>query len=84
MRVAEKAGTALGALLSNRVSCRMCAQTEQRKEPCTMRNVVYESECATCNPPGTQREADKEGLGGKRDLASLYVELVEAKCLTCA
>jgi hypothetical protein len=37
------------------------------------RNVVYESECSTCNPPGTRKEADKEGLEEKRERPSLYV-----------
>jgi hypothetical protein len=45
-----------------------------RKEgPLSLINVVYESECARCKPPGTRRVADKEGLGEKRDVASLYV-----------
>ena len=34
---------------------------------------MYESECAKCNPPGTRKVADKDGLGEKRDMASLYV-----------
>ena len=72
VRVAEKGGTALGSLLSNknpwsgqecgREACRTCAQPEERKEACTQRNIVYESECARCNPPGARRAADKEGL----------------------
>ena len=37
------------------------------------RSVVYESDYSTCNPPGTRKEADKEGLGEKRDRPSLYV-----------
>ena len=37
------------------------------------RNVVYESECSTCNPPGTRKELDKLGLAEKRDTPSLYV-----------
>ena len=37
------------------------------------RNIVYESECSTCNPQGTRKEADKEGLAEKRDSPSLYV-----------
>ena len=54
VRVAEQGGTSLGSLLSNknlwsgqecgRVVCRTCARPEERKEPCTVRNVVYESE----------------------------------------
>ena len=46
---------------------------DERKEPCTLRNVVYESECAKCNPPGTRKVADRDGLGEKRDRPSLYV-----------
>ena len=53
--------------------CRTCAQPDERKEPCTLRNVVYESECRVCNPPGTRKEADKQGLEERRALASLYV-----------
>ena len=34
---------------------------------------MYQSECTSCNPPGTRKEADKEGLGEKRERASLYV-----------
>ena len=81
--VAERGGTSIGSLLSNkdlwsgvecgRVVCRTCAQPGERKEPCMKRNVVYESECSTCNPPGTRKEADKEGLGEKRERPSLYV-----------
>ena len=83
IKVAEKGGTTLGSLLSNknlwsgqecgRTACRTCAQPDKRKEPCTLGNVVYESECARCNPPGTRRVADKDGLAEKRDVASLYV-----------
>ena len=83
VRVAEKGGTKLSSLLSNkdlwsgeecgRVTCRTCAQLGERKEPCTRRNIVYESECSTCNPPGTRKEADKEGLAEKKGFPSLYV-----------
>ena len=38
-----------------------------------LRNVVYESECPKCNPPGSRKVADKEGLSEKRDEPSLYV-----------
>jgi hypothetical protein len=82
-RVAEKGGTSLGSLLSNkdpwsgvacgRVMCRSCAQPEERKEPCMRRNVVYESECGVCNPPGTRREADKRSLAESKGYPSLYV-----------
>ena len=34
---------------------------------------MYESECGKCNPPGSRKVADQEGLGEKRDIASLYV-----------
>ena len=34
---------------------------------------MYESECAKCNPPGTRKVADKDGLGEKREMACLYV-----------
>ena len=83
VRVTEKGGTPLSSLLSNkdlwsgvecgRETCRTCAQPGERKEPCMQRNIVYESECSTCNPQGTRKEADKEGLAEKRDSPSLYV-----------
>ena len=51
VRVVEKGGTTLGSLLSNknlssgqecgRRMCRTCAQPDEKKEPCTLRNVVY-------------------------------------------
>ena len=83
VKVAEKGGTNLESLLSNknlwrgqecgRTACRTCAQPEDKKEPCTLRNIVYESECARCNPPGTRKAKDKEGLEDTREVASLYV-----------
>jgi hypothetical protein len=60
-----------------RTSCRTCAQPEEKKEVCTQRNVVYESECARCNPPGTMQVADIEGLAERRDVASLSERSVE-------
>ena len=83
VRVAEKGGTPLSSLLSNkdlwsgqecgRGLCRTCKQVGEKKEPCMRRNVVYESECSVCNPPGTRKETDKEGLSEKREEPSLYV-----------
>jgi hypothetical protein len=83
MRVTEKGGTQLGSLLSNknlwsgqpcgRQKCKPCGQEEERKEPCTMRNIVYESECKKCNPPGSRSSSDKEGMQERKDNASLYV-----------
>ena len=35
--------------------------------------MLYESECARCNPPGTRRLADNVSLEEKGDVASLYV-----------
>ena len=52
---------------------RGCDQPWEKKEPCMQRNIVYESECSTCNPPGTRKELDKLGLAEKRDTPSLYV-----------
>ena len=82
-RVAEKGGTPLSSLLSNkdpwsgvacgRAMCRTCAQPEERKEPCMRRNVVYESECGICNPPGSRKEADKTTLAESKGYPSLYV-----------
>ena len=83
VRVAEKGGTTLESLLSNknlwsgeecgRRTCRTCAQDDEKKEPCTLRNIIYESECAKCNPAGSRKEQDKKGLEDKRHKASLYV-----------
>ena len=83
IRVTEKGGTQLGQLLSNknlwsgqpcgRANCRPCQQKDAKKEPCTMRNIVYESECGKCNPEGSRKSSDKEDLQERRDVASLYV-----------
>ena len=53
--------------------CRICKQEGEKKEPCSTRNVVYESECGVCNPAGSRKLADREGLAEKRDIPSLYV-----------
>ena len=37
------------------------------------RNIVYESECGICNPPGSRKEADKMSLAEKKGYPSLYV-----------
>ena len=34
---------------------------------------MHESECNQCNPPGSRKEADNEGLEEKKERASLYV-----------
>ena len=76
-RVAEKGGTPLSSLLSNkylwsgqdcgRVECLPCKQGGERKEQCMRRNIVYESECEVCNPGDSRREVDrKEGLRDDR------------------
>ena len=54
-------------------TCRTCAQPDKRKEPCTVRNLIYESECSQCNQPGEKKENDKKGLEERRGIASLYV-----------
>ena len=84
VRVTETGGAPLSSLLSNkdlwsgtecgRGSCRTCAQPGEKKEPCMQRNIVYEIECSTCNPPGTRKELDKLGLAEMRDTPSLYGE----------
>ena len=56
-----------------RPKCRPCAQEGEKKEACTSKNIVYESECRKCNPPGSRKEQDKKGLEEKRGVASLYV-----------
>jgi hypothetical protein len=55
VKVTEKGGTTLGSLLSNtylwsvdpcgRAKCRTCAQDDEKKEPCTTRNIIYKSKC---------------------------------------
>ena len=84
IRIAEKGGTALGSLLSNknlwsgnpcgRGSCKPCAQVEEWKQPCTLKNILYESECTKCNPQGSRAKSDKKGeLEDQRDPPSIYV-----------
>ena len=83
VRVTERGGTSLGSLLSNknlwsgepcgREECKPCKQPGDKKEACTQRNVVYESECGECNPDGSRKVADKESLADKREVPSLYV-----------
>ena len=83
VRVTERGGSSLGSLLSNknlwsgepcgREDCRPCMQPGERKEACTQRNVVYESECAQCNPEGSRKESDKVSLADRREVPSLYV-----------
>ena len=81
--VKEWGGTTLVSILLNknlwsgqpceRGKCKPCTQEGERKEPCTAKNIVYESECTKCTPLGSRKDADKEGLEEKRDVASLYV-----------
>ena len=81
VRVIERGRTNLGSMLSNknlwsgklcgRGQYRPCAQDEEKKEPCTDKNIVYES--GKCNPLWSRKEADREGLREKRDIANLYV-----------
>ena len=83
VRVTDRGGSALGSLLSNknlwsgiecgRVECQPCKQPGDKKEPCTTKNIVYESECSSCNPEGSRRTSDKTGLTEQRDTPSLYV-----------
>ena len=81
MRVTERGGTPLGSLLSNknlgggcrcgRLDCKPCMQVGERVENCKTRNILYESECVSCNP--------EEGAGGSktledtRSIPSIYV-----------
>ena len=84
VRVTGRGGTSLGSKLSNknlwggqpcgRGQCRLCAQDGEKKEPCTNKNIVYESECGKCHPPGSRREADRDGLGEKREVATCMWE----------
>ena len=82
VRISERAGTPLSSLLSNPwggQSCRRkegecypCHQNSEVKEPCTLRNVLYESECGSCNQLGNQSERDKDTLSDTR-MPSIYV-----------
>ena len=82
IRVVERGGTSLGALLSNknpwsgahcgRGVCRTCRQPGDRKEDCKSRNIVYESVCTRCNPSNEGKEEAKAGLLRSGE-PSLYV-----------
>ena len=83
MRVTERGGTELSSLLSSkdlwrgqhcgRGLCVTCRQREvEPKQPCKMRNVVYESECVLCNPISRDK-LEKEVDLLRRGQASLYV-----------
>ena len=79
MRVAERGGTTLGSMLSNknlwtgtecgRKECKTCCQKGEKREDCIRRNILYESECERCV---TWKVSDKEmkRTGG---VPSLYV-----------
>ena len=83
VRVTERGGATLGSLLSNknlwsglecgRDECRPCQQPGDKKEPCTRRNIVYESECIQCNPGQSRQERDKVSLAESREQPNLYV-----------
>ena len=79
--VTDKGGTTLESLLSDknlrkgeecdRLFRRTSAQRDKKKEPCTMHNIVYESKCGKCNPPGYRKEQDS--LEDKRaDLKNIF------------
>ena len=82
MRVTERGGTPLGSLLSNknlwtgkecgRNDCRPCDQSDEKKEDCVRRNILYESQCVQCEADMAKVESSPElRIGGSR--ASLYV-----------
>ena len=85
VRVSEKGGTPLSSLLSNKnlwkgqpcgregSECYPCQQKTDVKEPCTQRNILYESECGKCNVLGEHKVRDKDTLGDTRDPPSIYV-----------
>ena len=83
VRVAEKGGSSLGSILSNknlwrgeacgRSKCKPCAQPEEKKESCKTRNIVYESECTLCNEPGSRKQSDKKSLKESKEQPNLYV-----------
>ena len=85
VRISERGGTPLSSLLSNKNlwggqpcgrgwgECYPCHQKTELKEPCTMRNIVYESECEKCNVLGNHKERDKSTLSDARIPASIYV-----------
>ena len=84
VRISERGGTPLSSLLSNKNpwggqscgrkegECYPCHQNSEVKEPCTLRNVLYESECGSCNQLGNHSERDKDTLSDTR-MPSIYV-----------
>ena len=91
IRVTEKGESSLGSILSNknlwrgehcgRARCKPCAQSDDMKEPCKSRNIVYKSECTLCNEPGSRRKRDEKGLKETREQANLYVgESIRSLC----
>ena len=84
-RVTERGGTPLSSLLSNKNpwsgqacgrgkdECFPCQQETEIKEPCTLRNILYESECGSCNELGTSKLRDKDSLCDSRNPPSIYV-----------
>ena len=84
VRISERGGTPLSSLLSNKnpwggqpcgrkeSECHPCHQDTEVKEPCTLRNILYESECGACNQLGNHSERDQTSLCDKR-VPSIYV-----------
>ena len=77
IRIVELSGSKLCHLLPNtnpwaeqdcgRNNCAPCRQGGERLEQCKRRNILYESECALCNPENGKSEkeedlADKQGV----------------------
>ena len=81
LKVVENAGTALGILLSNkdpwagrkcgRANCFPCKQKTKKVEDCKATNIVYESQCCSCN--GEEKLKPIQDLSDTRSKASIYV-----------
>ena len=58
------------------------AQPDERKEPCTVRNIIYESECSQFNQLGERKENDKNGLEERH--CKPVCRRVSKICASCA
>ena len=81
MKFVENARSSLVSLLTNknpwagsvcvRKDCFPCKQGGEKMEPCTQKNVVYESKCVTCI--GKEKGKEEGSLSDTRDDRSIYV-----------
>ena len=78
VRYMEAGGTKLSQLFStdtargehcHRVDCQPCNRVDENRQLCRKQNIVYESSCNICNPPG--KTSQKEGKTGPR--SGIYI-----------